>query len=101
VTSIAEEFVDFWLAQAGAFARKQSWDRTFTGRCRNIAGDPKMRAKILRPALASADASADVWTKREAAWRADGGWNPAWGPQPNEPGYRGPKPDLFMAGGSR
>lgn len=93
VDAVLVEFVDFWAGVAGARGRKLDWDATFRNRCREVAGDRRMRDRLIR-AIPAAVVTPEVWAKRLAWWRESrANWNPVqWGPPPDQPGYRGPQP---------
>lgn len=94
IDAAATEFREYWLSRADKTSRRADWDLTFKTRLRDLADDPKQRAKlklVQRGANTAASTPID-WKRRLALWRDHRDWYPdRWGPRPDEPGYLGPK----------
>jgi hypothetical protein len=95
VDAAAIEFREYWLSRADQKARRGDWNLTFKTRLRDIAADPKQRAKLKLVERANPAGETIDWSERMRLWRQYGDWYERWGPKPGEPGFQGPKDDLF------
>lgn len=100
IAAAAQEFREYWASRADARSRRGDWNLTFKARVRDLAGDPRQRAKLKFLREDADNGGPPDWAMRLDTWRSSGGetWLERWGPRPGEPGYCGPQieADLFQ-----
>jgi hypothetical protein len=95
----AERFKNFWAAKAGKDGVKQDWPATWRNWVLSTAERLGATPRAPSPGAASVDPrklTQEQWAPILSVYAKTSNWNPAYGPEPGNPGSFAPKQSAFL-----